>query len=160
MGLRIGVLSDTHLHQVTGQFRDIYERYLSDMDMVLHTGDMVCTEMIDYLSRGLFHGVHGNMDPPEVRDLLPRKKIIEAGPYRLGLIHGWGSSSGLEDRIWREFQGVDVIVYGHSHESANHLREGVLLFNPGTASGFSSSGNHTIGRLLLGDTIRGEIITL
>ncbi len=37
---------------------------------------------------------------------------------------------------------------------------GVLLFNPGTASGFSSSGVHTIGILECGDTLKGEIIDL
>jgi len=133
---------------------------LSDKDVILHAGDIVSTEIVDFLSRKEFHGVHGNMDPPEVKELLPSKKVIELGPYRLGLIHGWGPSAGLGDRIWSEFQRVDVIVYGHSHHAANHIREGVLLFNPGTATGFSSSGIHTIGVLELDDTIRGEIISL
>ncbi len=55
---------------------------------------------------------------------------------------------------------MDVIVYGHSHHTANHLRDDVLLFNPGTATGFSSSGTHSIGVLELDSTIRGKIITL
>jgi predicted phosphodiesterase len=78
----------------------------------------------------------------------------------LGLIHGWGSSRGLEERIRQEFKDVDIIVYGHSHCAANHLKEGVLLFNPGTATGYSSSQGHSIGILELGETIHSEIITL
>jgi hypothetical protein len=100
------------------------------------------------------------MDPQDVKRRLPGKKIIELGPYRLGLIHGWGAASGIEDRILNEFQAVDVIVYGHTHCAANHVRDGVLFFNPGTASGFSSSGLHSIGVLELDETIHGSILTL
>ncbi len=100
------------------------------------------------------------MDPIEVQERLTAKSVIELGPYRIGLIHGWGAYAGLEDRIWAEFQNVDVIVYGHSHHAANHLRDDVLLFNPGTATGYSSSGIHSIGVLELDRTIRGKIITL
>jgi putative phosphoesterase len=160
MGVKIGVLSDTHLHKVTREFRKIYTTYLSDKDLILHAGDLVCPEIIDFLGKRNFHGVHGNMDPAEVKERLSRKKVIEAGRYKIGLIHGWGDSDALEDRIWPEFVGVDAIVYGHSHYPANHIREGVLLFNPGTATGFTSSGPHTIGVLELDEAIRGKIILL
>jgi len=66
----------------------------------------------------------------------------------------------LEDRILPLFNGVDVIVYGHSHIASNHMRDGVLFFNPGTATGYSSSGVHSIGVLELGDAVRGEILTV
>jgi putative phosphoesterase len=78
----------------------------------------------------------------------------------LGLIHGWGAASGLEERIMTEFQAVDVIVYGHTHIAANHVREGIVFFNPGTATGYSSSGLHSIGVLELDQAIHGNIITL
>jgi putative phosphoesterase len=60
----------------------------------------------------------------------------------------------------REFEPVDVLVYGHSHVPANYVRQGVLLFNPGTATGFASKGNHSIGMLHIDKEIRGEIIPL
>jgi len=158
--MKIGVISDTHLRGITGDFREIYDKYLSDKDVILHAGDFVSTDVVDFLSKKEFHGVRGNMDPVEVKVMLPSKKIVEIGNYRIGLIHGWGPSSGLEDRIWPEFRGVDVIVYGHSHHAVNYVREGVLVFNPGTATGFSSNGTHSIGAFELGDTIRGEIIRI
>ncbi len=158
--MKIGVLSDTHLHQVTKEFEEIYKKYLSDKDIILHAGDVVSTELIDFLSKKKCHCVFGNMDPFELRGMLPRKKVINLGHYRLGLIHGWGSPDGLEDRIWPEFQDVDLIVYGHSHRVANHIRKGVLFFNPGTATGFASSGINSIGILEVDDTIHGKIITL
>lgn len=160
MKMKIGILSDTHLRGVTKEFREFYDKYLSDKDLVLHAGDFVSIEIVDFLSRKNFQGVHGNMDPVEVKEQLPAKKIVELESYRIGLIHGWGASDGLEDRIWKEFQNVDVIVYGHSHHAVNHMRDGVLFFNPGTASGYSSSGTHSMGVLELDNTIRGKIITL
>jgi putative phosphoesterase len=158
--MKIGVLSDTHLREVTAELKELAREQLADIDLLLHAGDVVSMEILNFLKKKKFHGVHGNMDPLEVKGALPRKSIIEIGPYRLGLIHGWGAASGLEDRIRREFQDVDVIIYGHSHRPVNHMSEGVLLFNPGTATGFSSEGRHTMGFLEVDDTIRGKIVTL
>jgi putative phosphoesterase len=162
MKIKIGVISDTHLNGVTGEFNRIYNEFLADKDLILHAGDVVSAEIVDFLGRKDFHGVHGNMDPLEVKKMLPAKRILKLGPYRLGLSHGGGPSAGLEERIRSEFRDhdVDIVVYGHSHHAVNHVREGVLLFNPGTATGFSSSGIHSIGILELDDTIHGEIITL
>ena len=160
MKMKIGVLSDTHLHRMTPEFREIFDHFLSDVDAIFHAGDFVSAEIVEFLSRKRFHGVHGNMDPIEVKEMLPRKEAIQLGPYRLGLIHGWGSSSGLEQRIQTEFQNIDIIVYGHSHKAANCLKDGVLLFNPGTATGPTFSEEHSLGLLELGDTIRSEIIPI
>ena len=158
--MKIGVISDTHLNLVSREFVQIFEEYLADADMILHAGDIVSEKVVDFLADRNVHAVYGNMDPFEVQRRLPGKTIVEAGSYRIGLIHGWGPSAGLEDRIADEFTDVDAVVYGHSHMAANHLRDGVLYFNPGTATGYSSSGIHSIGVLELGDTISGRIIPL
>jgi putative phosphoesterase len=160
MTIRIGVISDTHLRRVTQDFRHVFDHYLSDMDMILHAGDYVSPEVVQFLNKKEFNGVHGNMDSLEIKRTLPEKKVIEVGAWRLGLIHGWGSPEGLEERIWKEFQNVDVIVYGHAHKAANHMREGVLLFNPGTVAGYTSSGVHSVGVLEVGDSVRGEIVDI
>jgi putative phosphoesterase len=156
--LKIGVISDTHLKKVTQRLEEIYRKYLRDMDMILHAGDFVSVEVAEFLNQGNFHGVHGNMDPPDVISLLPEKKVIEAGSQRIGLIHGCGPAEGIEDRIWNKFSDVDVIVYGHSHSPANHTKEGVLLFNPGTAIGYDMSGPHSIGILQIDKIVRGKIV--
>ncbi len=160
MKMKIGVLSDTHLHRLTRDFRDIIDQFLWDVDLILHVGDFVSAEIVEFLSRKNFHGVHGNMDPIEVKEILPEKKVVQLGPYRLGLIHGDGPSRGLEERIQSEFQNVDAIVYGHSHRAANYVKDGMLLFNPGTATGFSYSKDHSLGILEVAETIRGEIIPI
>ena len=156
--MKIGVLSDTHLFQVTKAFVDIYNTYLSDVDMIIHAGDIVSPDIVDFLEKNVFHGVQGNMDPLEVKALLPEKKIVEVASYRLGIIHGWGAASGLEERILPLFPNVDVIIYGHSHIPANHVREGVLMFNPGTVTGYSKNGFNSIGILEVSETVEGRII--
>jgi len=156
--MRIGVLSDTHLHRSERGLRPVFDQYLVGVDLIFHAGDYVSSDIIAFLSRKPFHGVQGNMDSLEVKSSLPEKKVIEIAGHRIGLIHGWGSPEGLEDRILNEFRDVDAVVYGHSHKPANHVKEGVLLFNPGTVTGFSQEGIHTFGILECGDTLHGEII--
>ncbi|MBW1679954.1 MAG: metallophosphoesterase family protein [Deltaproteobacteria bacterium] len=158
--MRIAVLSDTHLREVTKGFRALYRRYLERADLVVHAGDWTGLEVVRFLQKGPFRGVHGNMDPPEVRQVLPAKQVLELGGYRIGLIHGWGSSRGLEDRLAQEFDAVDAIVYGHSHEFSNHVRDGILFFNPGAATGYAPTGRNSLGILELGEEMRGMMIPL
>ena len=158
--MKIGVLSDTHLYQVTRELSDIYRTYLSDVDMIFHAGDIVSPDIVAFFEKTVFHGVQGNMDPLEVKALLPDKKIVTVGRHRLAIVHGWGAADGLEDRIFPLFPNVDVIVYGHSHVAVNHVRDGVLFFNPGTATGYSASGLHSIGILEVGESVQGRIIPI
>ena len=160
MHMKVGVLSDTHLHGVNRKFKSIFDQHLSDVDMILHAGDYVSEEIVLFLDNRDFHGVQGNMDSPAIKQSLPDRRIINIGSFRVGLVHGWGSSQGLEERILKGFEPVDVLVYGHSHTPANHIKKGVLLFNPGTATGFASKGNHSIGILHIDSEIRGEIISV
>ncbi len=158
--MKIGVLSDTHLKRVTQQLVDIYDRYLSRVNMVVHAGDLVSMDIVDFLSQKPLHVVQGNMDEWDVRERYDIKRIIEVNGFRLGLIHGWGSPVGIEKRVRSEFDDVDAIIYGHSHRPANHSSNGVLFFNPGTASGFAISGSHSIGILDVEDELTGRIITV
>jgi putative phosphoesterase len=158
--LKIGVLSDTHVKRLTDKLEDIYQRYLSDMDIIIHTGDYVSLEVVEFFSQGNFHGVYGNMDSHEVRQTLPDKKLIEVGSHRIGIIHGWGSKDGLEEKIRDEFRDVDIIIYGHTHSAANHVKDGILFFNPGVAIGYTMSGPHTIGILEINDMVNGKIVDI
>ena len=156
--MKVGVLSDTHLSHVTKGLCNIYDQYLADADVILHAGDYVSTDIIEFFNGSYFHGVKGNMDPMKVSKMVPDKKVVELGGYKIGLIHGWGSAEGLELKVQQEFQDVDAIVFGHAHRPTNHVRDGMLFFNPGAAIGYHRTSANTIGILELGDTIQGEII--
>jgi len=159
--MKIAVLSDTHISTVTKELIQIYTNYLKDADMILHAGDIVSYDVVAFLSRGNFHGVSGNMDPYDVREVLPVKKVVQACSRRIGLIHGWGFSGDLEQRVSAEFDDVDVIVYGHSHRAANHVKGNILFFNPGSAIGYNPSSPRSIGFLEIeGEEVRGRILKL
>ena len=161
MDLKIGVLSDTHLTRVNRDFERVYAEQFSGVDIILHAGDFVSPEIVEFFSTDNFHGVHGNMDTDEVREMLPFKKVLNLDIHRIGLIHGWGAPNGLEDRIKAEFENVNIVVYGHSHHRANHIRDGILFFNPGSAFGPSRFGQNSIGILEVNDTdVKGTIIDI
>ncbi|HDG97859.1 MAG TPA: metallophosphoesterase, partial [Desulfobacterales bacterium] len=102
MAFTIGVISDTHLRQVTKEFERLYEKYLADKDLIIHAGDIVCEDVIEFLSQKPLKAVCGNMDPFELRKKLLPKEIIDVEGFKLGVIHGWGPSAGLEERILNE----------------------------------------------------------
>ncbi len=160
MVMKVGVISDTHLHGVTPSLRRIYDRHLSELSALLHAGDVVSADVIRFLDRGAFFGVHGNMDPPDVRDLLPAARVVELNGFRIGLTHAGGSPATCGQQAARLFSGVDVIVYGHTHTPANQVRDGVLFFNPGTATGHSRAGTNTFGILELGESVSGRIVEI
>ena len=158
--MKIGVISDTHLKSVNSQLINIVQDYFSGVDMIIHAGDLVSMEIVDFLSQKPLHVVRGNMDNSDIKERFPQKKILTLNGFRLGLMHGWGSPLGIEKRVRSEFNDVHAIIYGHSHRPANHITGEVLFFNPGTATGFSVGGSHSIGILDVTETVKGSIITM
>ena len=58
--MKIGVISYTHLREVNSHLIDIYTNYLSDVDMIIHAGDIISEEIVDFFSQKPLHIVHGN----------------------------------------------------------------------------------------------------
>ncbi len=142
--MKIAVISDTHLARPTEGFRRHMKALFSDADIMLHAGDMTSSSVFDYLSNWDLRAVRGNMDDPDLAARLPESRVEEVEGRRIGIIHGWGSPQGLEEKVLRVFQGVDIIVFGHSHVPLNTKRGGVILFNPGSyRGGYSVPG--TVG---------------
>jgi len=159
--LRIGVIADTHIPVVADKLHDEVFTHFRGVDMILHAGDLVTIKVLDSLSRlSKTIAVQGNMDYLDVRKALPVKTIVEAGKFKIGLIHGWGPPWGLVDRIKKEFKGVDAIVFGHTHEAFNEVIDNVLFFNPGTPTDTRFSSSLSIGLLDITDQINASIIHL
>lgn len=151
--MKIGVVSDTH----ATSFADVPDRILialAEVDLIIHAGDFIARDVLDGLKRlGEIKAVWGNMDSDELKRILPEKELLLIEGKRIGVTHGSGSPYGIEDRVSRMFEDVDVIVYGHSHQSKNEIKKGILFFNPGQA-------RNSFGILTVGEQIRGEIINL
>jgi predicted phosphodiesterase len=57
--------------------------------------------------------------------------------------------------------GFAAVIYGHSHEPASEVRNGVLYFNPGSAGPRRFKLPVTVGKLLVeSGKIRSQIVEL
>ena len=161
--LIIGVLSDTHIPYRAGRVPEPVLAGFFGVDLILHAGDITTLSVLEQLACvAPVVAVYGNVDPPETRRTLPRRRIISSGKWRLGLVHGdqgWGSPPV---RALGMFSGdqVDAVVFGHSHQPYLARHDGVLLFNPGSPTDQRHSRRPSYGLLRLNETIAGEVIYL
>ena len=139
MTTRIVVVSDTHCYQWEEVHPDI-RRAVSEADIAVHCGDLVRTSVVEGLRHSAKRAVivHGNSDPPEIRDAIPYVQVIEVEGKRIGATHpAWGGPEFEPEELLPDFpQPVDVILFGHLHQVVNEVRNGVLFVNPG--QGYSS----------------------
>jgi len=133
---RIAVISDTHGKNLDVLPSEIYDEVVS-ADVVVHCGDYDRLSLVNQLRQAAkrFIGVFGNMDSIDIRAELPEKTVFEVEGKRIGVIHPyWGGPPfGIEEAIAREFEGVDVILFGHTHDVYHQTIDGVIFFNPGQA---------------------------
>lgn len=161
--MKIGVISDTHISGPSEELCSLIDDVFADVSIILHAGDLTRISILDSFPGKDVIAVAGNMDRYDVTSTLPKKEVIEVDRYRIGLIHGWGSSRGLEERIISCFDDVHVIVYGHTHKAANHINKGILMFNPGAFSGTHPFGhNRSVGVLTISEIegVSGTIINI
>ena len=160
--MKIGVISDTHIPINCGSIPNKIKECFSGVDMIIHAGDLTELCVLDELAviSPKVEAVYGNMDSHQVQGELAQKKIIKVGKFKIGLTHGWGPAKNLNDRVANEFKNVDVIIFGHSHKPVNETRNGVLFFNPGSATDTVFAKEKTIGILEITDKIIGKIIPI
>ncbi|MBM3251292.1 MAG: metallophosphoesterase family protein [Candidatus Omnitrophica bacterium] len=160
--MKIGVISDTHIPNRAQEIPEAIIQAFKSVDLILHAGDLVDLRVLESLKKiAPVRAVVGNMDHPDVVKILPKKDVIKIDNFRIGLIHGYGSPVGLEQRIKKEFEEkMDVIVFGHSHQPVNEVKDGILFFNPGSPTDKIFSSLNSFGIIEVDDKIRAKIITL
>ncbi|WP_434512623.1 metallophosphoesterase family protein [Desulfitobacterium sp. AusDCA] len=145
----IGIISDTHLRCGQTLPAKAWEE-LSKVDLILHAGDITNQNLLDDLSSlAKVEAVQGNCDGWELNGL-PEKKILECEGKRIGLTHGaYGKGKNTPERAFLAFEKgtVDAIVFGHSHSPFLEWREGILLFNPGSATDKRRELKYSMGLL-------------
>jgi hypothetical protein len=158
--MKIGVLSDTHIRTMPLELENVLLKHLSDADIILHAGDVVEMEALKIFQSHELYLVTGNMDSGEIKEINPWKRVISVGAFKIGMIHGWGSPSGMEQRIQGEFEDVDCIVFGHTHNPFNRRIGKTLFFNPGSPTDKRFAKLNSLGVLTVNDVLLGEIIYL
>lgn len=134
--MKIGIISDTHIPKNAKELPSVIFDHFKNVDLILHAGDITELSVIDELSKITpnIQAVIGNMDPSSNQAVLPMKKIINADGVKIGLIHGWGSPTGIKNRLFDEFKNdkPDIIVFGHTHQPEKININNVLFINPGS----------------------------
>lgn len=130
----IGVISDTH-----GFFHPAIPEAFSEVDMILHAGDVGPVAVLDALEIiAPVRGVYGNVDGQPIRGRFPETERFELDGVRFIMHHigghpnRWGRGVGTMLRAERP----DVFICGHSHilriERVPELGK-MLYLNPGAA---------------------------
>ena len=128
--VQIAVLSDTH-----GLLRREVVAELQDCSHIIHAGDIVREADLDELRLyGSVYAVRGNNDLwlDGLQDLAHVLRFQIAGVSFL-MTH---------DRydLPRNLDGVQAVIYGHSHRYSEEWKDGRLWLNPGSC-GFSRFGS-------------------
>ena len=179
--MRIGVIADTHIPDRTDEIpAEVYDLFRG-ADLILHAGD-VCQAWVLESLRAVapVFAVRGNRDSRDLWQLLPNKIVVNAGHWRIGLVHGMrsrfqetadrlrylqGDRRFLDQRLHVQSafagDGVRCIVFGHTHQVCHEVVDGVLLFNPGGVVPVPGGGPSSVGILEVTERgITGQVIVL
>jgi putative phosphoesterase len=131
--------------------------------LIVHCGDMIDAMAIPlFEALAPLQAVAGNNDPPELVKRFGRKKILEFGSVRFGVIHGHdGTGRSTLARAENAFKDerVDAILFGHSHVPYCQWHGGVLLFNPGSPTDRRRQPNYSYGLLrITGNRIEPQLV--
>ena len=120
MPIRIGVISDTH-----GLLRPEVMETLASCDYIFHGGDINKPEILDKLRTiAPLYVVRGNNDKQWAEDL-PQHLTVTLGGVTFFLVHN-------KKDVPEDLDGVQVVIFGHSHRYLEQKQEGRLWLNPGS----------------------------
>ncbi len=161
--IKIGVISDTHKKEIDGTLEKICERYLKDVDIIVHAGDLISIKILEIWKDKKVYAVHGNMDDSDTKKSLPEKLVFSLENFRIGLVHGWGSPLGFPEKLLPIFENenINCLIYGHSHVPKKKIVGNILTLNPGaTFPGFFNRKRSIAYLFLEGEKSRAEIVEI
>ena len=150
--IRVGVISDTH-----GMLRPQALAAMEGSDFVLHGGDIGKADILDALQAiAPLTVVRGNNDRADWAREVPETARLTVGQIEVFLVHDIATLP-----IDPAAEGIDVVVYGHSHRPRVEYKAGVMYLNPGSAGPRRFSLPISVAELLIeGDQVTARIIEL
>ena len=128
--MRLGIISDTH-----GLLRpEVFEAF-KDVDHILHAGDIGPLDLLAQLEAiAPVTAVYGNTDGMEVRARLRRVVETRLDGFDILLTHGDQFGTPTPERLYAEYPGAEIIVFGHTHRPLLTTVDVVVtVMNPGGA---------------------------
>jgi uncharacterized protein len=146
--MQLAIVADTHLPRGKRRLPNECVQRLRAADLILHAGDLCTVDVLrtfEALGPPLA-AVHGNVDAPDVRALLPATRVVEADGARIAMVHDAGPAKGRLARMHRRFPDADAVVFGHSHIPLyERADDGFQIFNPGSPTDRRRQPRHTMG---------------
>lgn len=182
--MKIGVIADTHIPDIIPELPPKVKEIFRGVDIILHAGDITTVETLRELQNyfTITMAVAGEHDNEDAKKYLQTKQVVEFGNRKIGIIHGYSADKGtdplsnlsrklkklfrppthedLYQYVLSQFEDVDCIVFGYTHQPYVKVRNGVLLFNPGAVAP-TRGVRASVGLLDIGKrAITGKIIYL
>ena len=118
--MKLAILSDTH-----GLLRPEVVEHLKTADAILHGGDINKQAIVDELRQyAPLYIVRGNNDWGWAEDI-PHDLTVTLDGVTFCMVHN-------RKELPLTLDGVDVVVFGHSHKYVEEEKEGILWLNPGS----------------------------
>ena len=118
--MKLAILSDTH-----GLLRPQVLEHLKNADAILHGGDINKQSVVDELRQyAPLYVVRGNNDK-EWAEEIPHDLTVALGGVTFYMVHN-------KKELPAKLDGVDVVVFGHSHKYVQEEKNGLLWLNPGS----------------------------
>jgi uncharacterized protein len=132
---------------------------IAKSDAIIHAGDITSSEFLAELAKlKPLHAVLGNND---FNIDLPHTLNLEIAGVRIAVVHETGSKEGRARRLSRRFPKANIVIFGHSHIPLKEEIDGLLLFNPGSATDKRRQPKHTMGVLTIErGMVEAEIVAL
>ncbi len=128
----VAVVSDTHRIQ---SYIDKALELIKEADVLIHLGDNVeDVEIFKDNFKGDVFAVAGNCD---YSNEYPDERIVKIEDKRIFLTHGhrYNVKMGLNSLYYKAKElGVDVALYGHTHQEIIIEEDGLTIMNPGSVS--------------------------
>ena len=151
--VKIGVISDTHR-----LLRPEALAALTGVERIIHGGDVGGEDILEALGAiAPVTVVRGNTDYQSWAARLPASELIEVAGRSIYVVHD------IEDLgVDPVAAGVDVVIFGHSHQPVLEQRGGgVWYLNPGSAGPRRFGLPVTVARLEVSSLgIEGKIVDL
>lgn len=123
----VGLISDTH-----GLLRPGVHEALTGVDLILHSGDVGGSEILDELRLiAPVKAVFGNTDPENHPELTEALTVAIDG-IRVHVSHGHEVGSPTPAKLAARYD-ADVVVFGHTHRPLVSRLGNQLFVNPGAA---------------------------
>ena len=118
--MKLAILSDTH-----GLLRPEVVEQLKTADAILHGGDINKQSIVDQLRQyAPLYVVRGNNDKEWAEDI-PHDLTITLDGVTFYMVHN-------KKELPATLNGVDVVVFCHSHKYVQEEKNGILWLNPGS----------------------------